>query len=81
LDKVPANVRERFDKLENKDLPRVAPDSFVENEDIDNDNDNDNDNDKDDGSDETTVNVSDTITQISCPHAPRFARNVNFLSV
>jgi vacuolar-type H+-ATPase subunit H len=94
LDKVPANVRERYDKLENKDLPRVVPNTFVENEDMDNDNDNDNDNDggdvnvnaddNDDNSDDSAVNVSGAIMQmqpISCPRASRFARNVNLLSV
>ena len=90
LDKVPANVRERYDKLENKDLPKVVPDSFVENEDMDNDNDNDNDNanvnadENDNDEDSDSVNVSGAVMQmqpISCPHAPRFARNVNLLSV
>src|SRR5207248_9410587 len=41
LDKVPAPVRERYDQLEHKDLPKVVPNSFVENEDTDNDNDED----------------------------------------
>jgi len=83
LDKVPADVRQRYDNLENKDLPTVNPNSFVENEDMDNDNDNDNnnDNDNDNDSDETTVNPSDSAIQISCPHAPQFVRNVNLLSV
>src|SRR5205814_2134668 len=46
LDKVPADVRQRYDNLKNKDLPTVNPNNFVENEDMDNDNDNDNDSDK-----------------------------------
>jgi hypothetical protein len=92
LDKVPANVRERYDKLENKDLPKVGPNSFVENEDMDNDNDEDSDsvtvnpddNDNDESNDDSAINVSGAVMQmqpISCPRAPRFARNVNLLSV
>ena len=89
LDKVPAPVRERYDQLEHKDLPKVVPNSFVENEDNDNDNDEDNDvtinpenSDNDENSD--SVNASPAAIQmqpISCPHAPRFARNINLLSV
>ena len=32
LDKVPVEVRQRYDKLENKDLPGVVPNTFVEND-------------------------------------------------
>jgi len=93
LDKVPANVRERYDKLEHKDLPAVVPNSFVENNDeTDNDNDNDsevtvnpdNDNDSDDEgeSDNPATDASQiSVNQVSCPQRPRFARNVNLLSV
>jgi hypothetical protein len=95
LDKVPANVRERYDKLEHKDLPAVVPNSFVENQD-ENDNDNesdvtinsdngddtDNDNDRDNDSDGPTTDTSTiSVQQVSCPQRPRFARNVNLLSV
>ena len=93
LDKVPANVRERYDKLEHKDLPAVVPNSFVENND-ENDNDNDsevtinsdngddNDNDRDNDSDGPTTDTSTiSVQQVSCPQRPRFARNVNLLSV
>lgn len=92
LDKVPANVRERYDKLENKDLPTVNPSTFVENEDeSDNDkdmtvnSDNDEDNDRDDESDDPTTSATQPTMQqterVSCPSVPRFARNVNLLSV
>jgi hypothetical protein len=91
LDKVPADVRQRYDQLENKDLPTVNPSTFVENEDeSDNDNDseitinndNDEENDRDDESDDTTTSASQpTMQPISCPRAIRFARNVNLLSV
>jgi len=87
VDKLPANVRERYDKLEHKDLPTVVPNTFVENNDeMDNDNDNNNDNDNDEDNnndnDNPSANVSgETIQQISCPRHPRFVRNVNLLSV
>jgi hypothetical protein len=88
LDKVPANVRERYDNLEHKDLPTINPSTFVENDnendnDNDNDNDNENDNDRDEDSDGSTVNPADSaqFQSISCQRAPRFARNINLLSV
>jgi hypothetical protein len=92
LDKVPADVRQRYDQLEHKDLPTVNPSTFVENEDeADNDNDNDNqmtinsdndeDSDRDDESDDTTSASQPTMQPISCPGVIRFARNVNLLSV
>lgn len=91
LDKVPANVRERYDQLEQKDLPKVVPNSLVENEDMDNDNDDDSNitinpdnSDNDEDSDSDSANVSPATMQmqpISCPRAPRFARNINLLSV
>jgi hypothetical protein len=92
LDKVPANVRERYDQLEHKDLPKVVPNSIVENEDMDGDNDKDNDNmtvnpddnDNDSDEDSDSANVAPTVMQmqpISCPHSSRFARNINLLSV
>jgi hypothetical protein len=95
LDKVPANVRERYDKLEHKDLPAVVPNSFVENHDendddndndsdvtINSDNSDDNDSDRDNDSDGPTTDTSTiSVQQVSCPQQPRFARNVNLLSV
>ena len=87
INKLPANVRERYDQLEHKDLPTINPSNFVENEDMDNDNDNDNnndqDNDRDEDNDSATVNPADStqVHSISCPRATRFARNINLLSV
>ena len=85
LNKIPPDVRQRYDKLEHKDLPTINPSTFVENEDMENDNDNDNDedNDRDEESDGPTVNPTDSaqFESISCPRAPRFARNINLLSV
>ena len=39
IDKLPADVRERYQKLEQNDLPEVAPRSDVDNEDADDDDD------------------------------------------
>ncbi|MDP9099627.1 MAG: PDZ domain-containing protein [Verrucomicrobiota bacterium] len=88
LDKVPVEVRQRYDKLENKDLPGVVPNSFVENdENADNDNDNDNDEDSnndngDDGDDSIDASGA-TMQQVSfqtCPHT-RTVRNWNIVSI
>jgi hypothetical protein len=89
LDKVPANVRERYDKLENKDLPTVNPSTFVENEDeSDNDkditvnSDNDEDNDRDDESDDPTTSAAQPTTQqterVSCPERSAFCPECEF---
>jgi serine protease Do len=90
LNKVPVEVRQRYDKLENKDLPTVNPNSFVENdENADNDNDNDNDRDEDNDNDndndgDDSVNATGaTVQQISyqtCPR-PRTVRNWNIVSI
>jgi serine protease Do len=84
LDKVPANVRERYDKLEHKDLPAVVPNSFVENDESgDNDiNDEDNDNDNDNGKDDGSVDVSGaTMQQVSVQTCPRTLRNLNVVFI
>ena len=66
LDKLPAEVRQRYDKLEQKDLPAIAPAVTGEqggnNEDL-----NDNDNDSDNEAVET-----DSVLNVSrCPAAPK----------
>jgi serine protease Do len=87
LDKVPVEVRQRYDKLENKDLPGVVPNTFVENdENADNENDNgndeSNDNDNDNDSGDTSVDVSRaTMQQVSCHSCPRTVRNLNIVSI
>jgi hypothetical protein len=87
LDKAPPEVRERYDKLENKDLPGVVPNTFVENdENADNDNDNgndqDNDNDNDNDNGDTSVDVSRaTMQQVSFQTCPRTVRNWNIVSI
>jgi len=89
LDKAPPEVRERYNKLENKDLPGVVPNTFVNNDenadndnDNDQDNDNDNDNDSDNDNDGASVDVSHaTIQQVSFQGCPRTVRNLNIISI
>ena len=87
VDKVPADVRQRYDKLENKDLPGVVPNSFVENDenadnendDEDNNNDNDNNNDGDDSVDASHAAMQQVSFQ-TCP-STRTVRNWNIVSI
>ena len=89
LDKLPPEVRQRYDQLEQKDLPAVVPNnSFVENdkdENIDMDNDNDNDNDADDNDDANDNNDSDsapvTVQQVSLRMFPRSFWMLNGISI
>lgn len=84
LDKVPPDVRQRYEKLEQKDLPTIAPNQFVENDENGDDNDdaddaddNDNDNDED-----SSTNVSGaTMQQVSFRAFPRAMRNLNIVSI
>lgn len=89
LDKVPVEVRQRYDKLENTDLPRVNPNSFVENdENADNDNDNDdedsnNDSDSENDGDDSVDASHATVQQVSfqtCPRT-RTVRNWNIVTI
>lgn len=89
LDKVPVEVRQRYDKLENTDLPRVNPNSFVENdENADNENDNDdedsnNDSDNDNDGDDSVDASHATVQQVSfqtCPRS-RTVRNWNIVTI
>jgi hypothetical protein len=43
IDKLPADVRERYEKLQQNDLPEVAPRADVDNGDADDDDDDDDD--------------------------------------
>lgn len=86
VDQLPPEVRERFDKLEIKDLPAVGPNTFVESDDFDdegndNDNDGDHDNDHDHESDDTTNVSTASLQQVSCPVAPSYVRNLNIMSL
>lgn len=58
LDKVPAEVRQRYDKLQQHDLPAVAPQDLQADSDIDKDDDDDNDNDTDEESNVSYDQVS-----------------------
>ena len=88
LDKLPPDVRQRYDQLEQKDLPAVVPNnSFVDNdkdETVDMDNDNDNDNDADDN-DNADDNDSDsaaiTMQQVSLRMFPHSFWMVNGISI
>ena len=89
LDKLPPEVRQRYDQLEQKDLPAVVPNnSFVENdkdENIDMDNDNDNDNDADDNDDANDNDDSDsaavTMQQVSLRMFPHSFWMLNGISI
>lgn len=89
VDKMPADVRQRYDKLEQKDLQTIIPNQFVENEenadndqDNNNDNDNDNDNDGDNANDDNSADVSPATTQqVSFQNFPRSVRNLNIISI
>jgi serine protease Do len=87
LDKVPAEVRQRYDKLEQKDLQAIIPNQFVDREDADdqdndNDNDNDSDNDNDNDNDNDGVDVSGaTMQQVSFQPCQRTVRNLNIVFI
>jgi hypothetical protein len=85
LDKVPAEVRQRYEKLEHKDLPGVLP--FASNnrseemDDEDNDNDNDNDSDDNDNDDEDGPSAAASMQQVSFQAFPRSFRVLNAVSL
>ena len=65
LDKMPADVRERYNRLEQNDLPTVAPRSDTDNAD---DADTDEGDDQDDDDDADTGEVSQQVSFQSAPH-------------
>jgi serine protease Do len=79
LDKVPADVRQRYDKLEQKDLPGVISTVSTDEEDMTN-NDNDNDEDADDDSDDDDGNAP-SMQQVSYQAFSRSIRMVNVTSI
>jgi len=93
LDKMPPEVRKRFDTLDQSHLPVAGPNTFVDNDNDDNDDieinvDNDKDNEKDDADendndeDRSSVDVSGvTVQQVSLPHRPRLLRHLNVISI
>jgi hypothetical protein len=84
IDKMPPEVRERFNKLEITDLPGVVPNTFVEREDLDeqendSDNNNDNNNDSDSDEDNPSTDVSNsTLHNVSSKPFPR-SSNIIFI--
>jgi hypothetical protein len=84
LDKVPAEVRQRYDKLEQKDLPGVISTASIDKED-DADNDNDSD-DNDDADDDSNDNDSSepseaSMQQVSYQAFPRSFWTLNVASI
>jgi hypothetical protein len=77
LDKMPAEVRQRYDKLEQKDLPAITPTITGDNQDL---NDNDNDNDDDDGDDEA-AETEEVVNVSGCPAAKSPFRKVTLNTV
>ena len=75
IDKMPPEVRERFNKLEITDLPGVGPNTFVDREDLDDqENDNDNDNDhseEEEDDDDSSGDVTNTLHTVSEKSLPR----------
>src|SRR5262249_47348249 len=58
LDKMPADVRQRYDRLQQNDLPTVAPRSDTDTDDADTDDADDQDNDDDEQTGEVSQQVS-----------------------
>jgi hypothetical protein len=81
LDKVPADIRQRYDKLEQKDLPGVISTKSENDEGVasnDNDNDSDADDDDDDGDDDDNGDAS-SMQQVSYHGSPRSFRMFNVI--
>jgi membrane-associated protease RseP (regulator of RpoE activity) len=86
LDKVPADVRQRYDKLEQKDLPGVAPTVTMDNdEDADDDNDanedNDGDDDNDNGENHDSEPTNVLLQQVSLQAFPRSLWTLNGITL
>lgn len=80
LDKVPAEVRQRYDKLEQKDLPGVISTvSTNKDDEADNDSDSDDDGDADDNDSSEPSEVS--LQQVSYQAFPRSFRTLNVASI
>jgi len=65
LDKMPADVRERYNRLEQSDLPTAAPRSDISTDDADTD---DTDDQDDDDDDDQSAEVSQQVSFQSSPH-------------
>jgi PDZ domain len=86
LDKVPADVRQRYEKVEQKDLPGVISAASDDDEDVaanDNDNDNDNDEDADNDADDddSSEPAEASMQQVSLQAFPRSFRMLNVVSI
>ncbi len=82
LDKVPAEVRQRYDKLEQKDLPGVFSTASIDKEDdADNDNNDEDDTDADTNDDEGSEPSATSIQQVSYQAFPRSFRTLNVSSI
>jgi hypothetical protein len=81
LDKVPAEVRQRYDKLEQKDLPGVISTASIDKEDdADNDNDEE-DADTDANDDDSNDSPEASMQQVSYQAFPRSFRTFNVASI
>lgn len=86
LDKVPADVRQRYDKLEQKDLPgvisTVSTDSDEEADDDESDDSDDSDDAENDADDDDSSNSSEaSMQQVSYQSFPRSFRLLNVTSI
>lgn len=79
LDKVPTEVRQRYEKLEQKDLPGVISTTATE-KDADTDGDDDNDNDDADD-DDSTDSAGASLQQVSCQPSRRFFQMFTVTSI
>src|SRR5688572_1183482 len=77
IDKLPPEVRQRYDKLEQKDLPSIAPNQFVEKEDEAAEEDEANAEDDGDEDDASTEVTNAALQQVSFNGCPRSAYSLN----
>ena len=79
VDKLPPEVRERFNKLEITDLPGVVPNTFVDGEDLDNqENENDNDDEENEEVDSSSDVTDAALQSVSSKPFPR-SSNIIFI--
>jgi len=82
LDKVPAEVRQRYDKLEQKDLPGVISTASIDtDESADNDSDDSDDADNDADDDDSNDSPDASMQQVSYQAFPRSFRTLNVTSI
>ncbi len=72
LDKLPPDVRQRYDKLEQKDIPAVAPAVTKNNSGDDEDNDNDADDEGDEDEDDKERGDDETVQEVSAKPVQSF---------